>query len=72
MPMISFSFFCRDKPGIDVEQLAQGLQGLGFELAPSELGVLMDQISLVQHGHVAKPAFLASQVDWQDFQQNFK
>lgn len=55
-----------------MEQLAQGLQGLGFELAPSELGVLMHQISLAHHGHVAKPAFVASQVDWQDFQQNFK
>ncbi|KAL3146741.1 hypothetical protein ABBQ38_014726 [Trebouxia sp. C0009 RCD-2024] len=64
--------FSRDKPGIDVEQLAQGLKGLGFELAPSELSVLMDQASLAQHGHVAKPAFLASQVDWQNFQQNFK
>ena len=55
-----------------MEQLAQGLKGLGFELAPSELSVLMDQASLAQHGHVAKPAFLASQVDWQNFQQNFK
>ncbi|KAL3134982.1 hypothetical protein ABBQ32_007937 [Trebouxia sp. C0010 RCD-2024] len=64
--------FSRDKPGIDVEQLAQGLKGLGFELAQSELSVLMDQASLAQHGHVAKPAFLASQVDWQNFQQNFK
>jgi hypothetical protein len=32
----------------------------------------MGTISLTQQGQVAKPAFLASQVDWQDFQQNFK
>ena len=69
----SVPFHCgREKEGISPEQLADGLKSLGYELAQSELGVLMDQISLDQHGQVAKPAFLASQVDWQDFQQNFK
>ena len=32
----------------------------------------MGQISLTQQGQVAKHAFLASQVDWQDFQHNFR
>lgn len=63
---------CSSKTGISAEQLADGLKALGYELAQSELGVLMHTISLSKQGEVAKPAFLASQVDWQDFQQNFK
>lgn len=64
--------YCREEAGISAEQLADGLRALGYELAQSELGVLMGTISLTQQGQVAKPAFLASQVDWQDFQHNFK
>ena len=55
-----------------MEQLAEGLRGLGYELCPSELGVLMHQLAVSQQGQVGKPAFLASQLDWQNFQQNFK
>lgn len=62
----------REEAGISAEQLADGLKSLGYELGQSELGVLMGTISLTHQGQVAKPAFLASQVDWQDFQQNFK
>ncbi|DBA73193.1 TPA: hypothetical protein ACH3X1_011269 [Trebouxia sp. C0004] len=69
MSKLSFS---REEAGISAEQLAEGLKSLGYDLAQSELGVLMGTISLTQQGQVAKPAFLASQVDWQDFQQNFK
>ncbi|KAL0045777.1 hypothetical protein WJX82_004129 [Trebouxia sp. C0006] len=69
MSKLSFS---REEAGISAEQLAEGLKSLGYDLAQSELGVLMGTISLTRQGQVAKPAFLASQVDWQDFQQNFK
>ena len=62
----------RDENGISVEQLAEGLRGLGYELCSSELGVLMHQLAVTQQGQVGKPAFLASQLDWQNFQQNFK
>ena len=63
---------CSEAKGISVEQLAEGLRGLGYELCPSELGVLMHQLAVSQQGQVGKPAFLASQLDWQNFQQNFK
>ena len=44
--------------------LAEGLRHLGYELDPSEMAVLMDQLDLDDDEAVAPAEFVASQLDW--------
>lgn len=46
------------------EALAQGLQQLGYDLAPSEVAVLMEQLDLDADEAVDPAGFVASQLDW--------
>ncbi|KAK9804764.1 hypothetical protein WJX72_004008 [[Myrmecia] bisecta] len=64
--------FTREAEGVTTEQLAAGLQRLGYQLDPSEMAVLMDQMDIKQSGKVDKSAFVASQLDWRAFQQTYR
>jgi calcium-dependent protein kinase len=52
------------------EALADGLRQLGYDLDPSEMSVLMDQLDLDAGESVAPAEFLASQMDWGFMQRN--
>lgn len=52
------------------EALADGLRQLGYDLDPSEMSVLMDQLDLDAGESVAPAEFLASQMDWGLMQRN--
>jgi len=52
------------------EALADGLRQLGYDLDPSEMSVLMDQLDLDASESVEPSEFLASQMDWGLMQRN--
>ena len=41
-----------------------GLRRLGYDLQPSEVAVLMQQLDVDADGAVDAPGFVASQLDW--------
>ena len=57
-----------------MHELAQGLQALGYKLAPSEVAALAEQVhpGAKQNGTVDKSAFLASQLDWNTFMSDHR
>ena len=65
---------CREAEGVTVHELAQGLQALGYKLAPSEVAALAEQVhpAAKQNGTVDKSAFLASQLDWNSFMSDHR
>lgn len=52
------------------DSLADALHKLGYDLEPSEVSVLFDELDLDNDKAVAPSAFVASQLDWGAFQQN--
>jgi serine/threonine protein kinase/Ca2+-binding EF-hand superfamily protein len=54
----------RSDRSLGKEALADGLRQLGYDLDPSEMAVLMDQLDLDADQSVAPSEFLASQMDW--------
>ena len=46
------------------EEMAVGLRRLGYDLQPSEVAVLMQQLDVDADGAVDAPGFVASQLDW--------
>ena len=64
----------REAEGVTVSELAQGLQTLGYKLAPSEVTALAEQVhpASKQSGAVDKSAFLASQLDWNTFMSDHR
>ncbi len=53
-------------------ELTQGLASLGFHLDPSEAHALIGQMDERRSGAVKKSAFLASQLDWQTIQTDYR
>jgi serine/threonine protein kinase/Ca2+-binding EF-hand superfamily protein len=60
----------RSDRALGKEALADGLRQLGYDLDPSEMAVLMDQLDLGGDQSVAPSEFLASQMDWGLMQRN--
>jgi hypothetical protein len=58
--------------GVTAEQLAEGLVQLGYALEPTEVARLVEQLDLDADGRVENSEFLASQIDWQNFQNNYR
>lgn len=58
---------CREAEGVSEEELEAGLRQLGYQLQPDEMRILAKQMDPHAHsGAVSKSAFLASQIDWYD------
>lgn len=53
-------------------QLTEGLNRLGYYLEPSEADRLLEQINVNRDGVVQKSEFLASQIDWDSFQVDYR
>ena len=51
-------------------RLTEGLNRLGYNLEPSEAVRLLEQMD--RGGIVGKDGFLASQIDWDAFQMDFR
>lgn len=58
--------------GVAASQLTEGLNRLGYCLEPSEAERLLDQINLNRNGVIQKSEFLASQIDWDSFQVDYR
>ncbi|EFN52073.1 hypothetical protein CHLNCDRAFT_32668 [Chlorella variabilis] len=58
-----------DKSLVDREEVADGLEELGYRLSPEELERLLDQLDPGNTGKVAKIQVAASQIDWRVLQQ---
>jgi len=54
------------------EQISEGLQWLGYKLEASEVEVLLREVALGDSNALSQSAFLASQVDWREFQANHR
>lgn len=59
-----------DKSLVDREEVADGLEQLGYRLSPEELERLLDQLDPGNTGKVAKSQVAASQIDWRVLQQS--
>lgn len=59
-----------DKALVDREEVADGLELLGYRLSPEELERLLDQLDPGNTGKVAKSQVAASQIDWRVMQQS--
>ncbi|PSC73235.1 Pkinase-domain-containing [Micractinium conductrix] len=59
-----------DKALVDREEIADGLEELGYRLTPEELERLLDQLDPGNTGKVAKAQVAASQIDWRVMQQS--
>lgn len=64
--------FTRNKSTITREELAEGLQRLGYSLQDSELKALMDQLDLNRDGQIDMSQFVASQMDWGVLQEDYR
>lgn len=64
--------FSTDKSIITRDELAEGLRKLGYTLEVSELDALLDQLDLDGDGHIVTSEFVASQMDWDTLQQDYK
>ena len=53
-------------------QLIEGLNLLGYNLEPCEAERLLDQMNLNRNGVIQKSEFLASQIDWDSFQVDYR
>ena len=62
----------RWQEGVAAEQLAEGLARLGYSLEPGEAARLLAQIGPNREGVVQKSEFLASQIDWDSFQLDYR
>lgn len=58
------------KQEVPVSSIAEGLQALGYDLAPSEVDDLMRLVTIGDDGSVALSEFVASQIDWESLQKN--
>ena len=58
--------------GIAASQLTEGLQRLGYSLEAGEAERLLEHINVNRDGVVAKSEFLASQIDWDSFQVDYR
>ncbi|GAB4813440.1 hypothetical protein N2152v2_000486 [Parachlorella kessleri] len=56
--------------GLSAEALATGLQGLGYDLTPSEVKILINELDSNEDGQVQPHEFIASQLDWTTLQQS--
>lgn len=63
--------FSKEEEGVKAEQLAEGLNKLGYHLEPTEAVRLLEAME-TGDGTVTKPGFLASQIDWTAFQMDFR
>jgi serine/threonine protein kinase/Ca2+-binding EF-hand superfamily protein len=61
--------FRHDK-GLDRDALAEGLRLLGYDLAPTEVDVLVSQLDVNADATVQPAEFVASQLDWGALQQD--
>lgn len=61
--------FKSDK-GLGRDALAEGLRHLGYDLAPSEVAVLMNELDLDASETVDASEFVASQIDWGAMQRS--
>lgn len=59
-----------DKALVDREEVADGLEQLGYRLTGEELERLLDQLDPGNTGKVAKTQVAASQIDWRVLQQS--
>lgn len=62
----------RNGKALSKEALAEGLHQLGYEIEPTEVSILMDQLDLNSNSTIEPSAFVASQLDWSDLQRNNK
>lgn len=60
----------RSNKGLGPEEMSAGLAQLGYDLEPSEVAILMQQLDIDADGQVAAPEFVASQMDWGALQEN--
>lgn len=56
--------------GLSAEALSNGLHALGYDLAPSEVAILMRELDVNSDGQVQAHEFVASQLDWTTLQQS--
>lgn len=56
--------------GLSRDALAEGLHHLGYDLAPTEMAVLMDHLDLDADQRVKASEFIASQMDWGALQRS--
>lgn len=55
---------------VDRETAAVALAKMGYQLEPSEIGRLLEQVDVSNSGRVRRAALAASQIDWRYLQQN--
>lgn len=60
----------RSNKGLGPGEMSEGLRQLGYDLEPSEVAILMQQLDLNSDGQVHAPEFVASQMDWADLQES--
>ena len=60
----------RSGSGVTFEALGEGLQQLGYDLAPTEVEVLLSQLDINADKKVNPEEFVASQLDWTALRQN--
>lgn len=60
----------RQGRGLTVEALGDGLRQLGYDLAPSEIEVLLSQLDIDEDQTVNPEGFVASQLDWAALRKN--
>ncbi|PSC74049.1 Calcium-dependent kinase 29 [Micractinium conductrix] len=60
----------RSNKGLGPDDMSEGLRQLGYDLEPSEVAILMQQLDLDADGQVQAPEFVASQLDWAALQES--
>ena len=60
----------RDAAGISEADLAEGLRHMGYQLQEEEMALLTRHISSADE--IPKATFLASQMDWHTFQEDYR
>mmetsp|Transcript_11822 Transcript_11822/g.32269 ORF Transcript_11822/g.32269 Transcript_11822/m.32269 type:complete len:1088 (+) Transcript_11822:41-3304(+) len=60
-----------DRDKVSFSQVSEGLHKLGYKLQPHEVEALLREVS-IGGDNVSQSAFLASQVDWREFQRNHR